>query len=170
VTCRFSSPPAPVRPPASTHLLFGLAHWEFAVPAALVKSLVPSPSVLPFPGMPDWLAGLLNSSTPITPAIDLRMRLGIGTAKTPGTAIVMELLADWSGKSTVALLADRILHTASIRVSEVQPIRGSNPPPFRKFIRGAWRGRSRACYLLDMEKVIPADLPDHLQTIFSSLR
>jgi chemotaxis signal transduction protein len=170
VTYQFSKTPLPVRQPASTHLLFRLAQWEFAIPARLVKSLVPSPTVLPFPGTPEWLAGLLCSGSATIPAIDLRIRLGMYAGAPPGTAIVLQPLDVLAKNPPVALLVDKILDTASIRVSEIQTMRGSNPLPFREYLCGAWRARSRACYLLDTEKVIPVDLAEHLRTIFSSLR
>jgi chemotaxis signal transduction protein len=154
----------PARQPANSQLLFRVSQWEFAVPSRLVRSIVPSPSIFPIPGVPAWLAGLLQSGGAATPVIDLRARLAIGSAFTTPAVIVIE------SPVLVGLLVDRVLDTALIRPSEIQPIRNTSTLPFRDFLTGAWRGRSRACYLLNVTKLAPEDFETHIQTIFSAFR
>lgn len=162
------------RQPGSSQLLFRVCQWELAVPSRLVSSIVLSPSILPVPGMPVWLAGLLQSGDAATLVIDLRSRLGLGTGTAPAAVVVIEpatpkSMAAEKGR-LLGLLVDKVLDTAVVRSCEVKEMRVSSSILFKDLLHGAWRGRSRACYLLDIDKLIPADLEVYVQTIISAFR
>jgi len=150
-------------------LIFRVSQWEFAIPSRMVNSIVPAPSILPIPGMPVWLAGLLQTGGAATPVIDMRGRLGLGGSDSAAAVVVIEQEQP-EGPFSFGLLVDKVVDMAMVRNSEVQQMRESSTLPFKDLLVGAWRGRSRACYLVNVEKLAPEDFHLQMQAVFSSFR
>jgi len=67
---------------------------RYAVPMADVAEVVPVPAVTRVPGMPTWLAGVVNWRGHVLPVLDLRPVLGEPTSPLPTSARVVVLTRD----------------------------------------------------------------------------
>jgi purine-binding chemotaxis protein CheW len=62
------------------YLFFGLAQGQYAVSSELVREILIMPPVVPVPRVARDIMGVINVRGKIVPVIDLRVRLGLGTA------------------------------------------------------------------------------------------
>lgn len=67
---------------------------RYAVPMADVAEVVPVPRVTRVPGMPPWLAGVVNWRGHVLPLLDLRPILGEPSSPLPTSARVVVLTSD----------------------------------------------------------------------------
>ncbi len=63
----------------SPHLVVRLKERGIAIPAALVREIAPLPRVVPVPGAPPFVRGVVNVRGEVIPVTDLRLRLGLTT-------------------------------------------------------------------------------------------
>ncbi len=69
------APPAPA-PATATYLVFRLGEGWFAVEAQAVQEVVPATAPVPVPGVPAFVAGVVNLAGRIIVQVDLGMLLG----------------------------------------------------------------------------------------------
>jgi chemotaxis signal transduction protein len=98
-------------------------------------------------------------------AIDLRRYFGLPCGEGPAPAIAVQLPHATAEFLPIAFLVDRLLTTEYIRPSEIRPLRGvRNRSHFRACSIGSWSRRSRPCYLLSLEKLLPPGELDLVRT------
>ena len=78
--------------PESVVMRLGVA--RYAVPMLEVAEVVPIPAVTRVPGMPGWLAGVVNWRGHVLPVVDLRPVLGEVTGPLPSSSRVVVLTRD----------------------------------------------------------------------------
>lgn len=150
------------------HLLFRVGGQDLGWPAGGVCHLLQRPDIFPVFDGPAWFAGLLRLPGIAVAAIDLGcyLRLSGGgrrveEAASLHAALTVELPHATPEFTPVALLVDRFLSTERIRPADLQPLReGREGAYFRRYSIGSWRGRSRPCYLLSPERLIPGEEMD----------
>jgi chemotaxis signal transduction protein len=71
-----------------------LGHARYAVPMADVAEVIPVPRVTRVPGMPIWLAGVVNWRGHVLPLLDLRSLLGEPSSPLPTSSRVVVLSRD----------------------------------------------------------------------------
>jgi len=145
----------------TSYLLFRAGSYDLAVPASKVRHLELRVTPCRLEGTPDWLAGMVEVAARGIPVVDVVRRMGMppdSGAAGDGTVIILE--NPWTGGPfpEVGLLVKRIADTVRISVADARQLRRSSSLPIRDWVEGAYRGRSRATYLLDLEKLIPAEI------------
>jgi chemotaxis signal transduction protein len=90
---------------------------RYAVAMADVAEVVPVPTVTRVPGMPSWLAGVVNWRGHVLPLLDLRPVLGEPSSPLPSSARVVVLTRDGIEAGLVVELI-----TGLLTPSEEQPL------------------------------------------------
>jgi purine-binding chemotaxis protein CheW len=94
-------------------VVFKLGQQQFALPVAQVSSVVPRPALIPLPGAPADLIGLLRLHGELCPVIDIRARLGLPAAVPHlGERIVVMRTKTFG----VGLLVERIIGVVAVQV------------------------------------------------------
>jgi chemotaxis signal transduction protein len=109
------------------YLLFRAGPVDFAIPHDAVTGILPDPPLLPLPSNPDGITGILPH--PVMPRYALK-----------GHAVI--------------LLVDSILDSANIGAIAIRPVPRRPSQLHRKYACGVWRGRSRPCFLLDLDALL----------------
>jgi chemotaxis signal transduction protein len=123
-----------------------------------VHHLLEHPDLFPVSSGPEWFAGLLRLPHNTVAAVDLRRYFGLSCNETPGSAIAVQLPHATVEFAPLAFLVDRLLTTEHIRPSEIRPLRANQGQPhFRSCSIGSWRRRSRPCYILSLQKLLPPE-------------
>lgn len=131
----------------SHYLLFRAGSVDFAIPHLAVAGILPDPPLLPLPSAQDAVTGILPH--PVTPryAVDLRRKFSLQPSTKIPVAISLKTYP-------VILLVDSILDSATIADPAIRPVRHRPGQSFRKCACGVWRGRSRPCFLLNLEALL----------------
>ncbi len=98
-------------------VLLRLGSTRYAVAMHTIAEVGRPPRVTRVPGLPDWLAGVVNWRGRILGVLDLRVVLGGGRAETSASARLIVLT--WDGVS-VGLLADAVVGTRRLP-DELEP-------------------------------------------------
>jgi chemotaxis-related protein WspB len=98
-------------------LLLRIGEQRFGLDARDVLEVVPNVALLPVPGAPDWIAGLLHHRDGVAPVVDLaRLVGGRPAAARLSTRIV--LLCRGVGDGSIGLRAEGV--TETVRVDEAR--------------------------------------------------
>jgi purine-binding chemotaxis protein CheW len=84
---------------------FSLSEARYTLPARVVREVVPLLSLTPLPGVPAWIAGLINVRGQILTAIDIRPLLDLPLGRAPAQMLI--IVAPDRG-AEVALVADLV--------------------------------------------------------------
>jgi purine-binding chemotaxis protein CheW len=85
---------------------FTLDEARYTLPAQAVREVVPLRSLTPLPGVPPWIAGLINVRGQILTAIDIRPLLDLPIGRAPAQMLI--IVAPDRG-TEVALVADLVV-------------------------------------------------------------
>ncbi len=169
-------PPAPARaatPPASTegeksmnavaektetdeaprrYVTFRIARETYALDVLRVREVLRSAEVVPVPGAPDSVLGVINLRGSIVPVVDARHRLGLEPAPpdTPSRVLIME-----SGWQAVGLRVDSVADVTNVTPDECEA-----PPPMghgeqSRCLRGVVRRDDEFMILVDVDDLLP---------------
>ncbi|HEY1012095.1 MAG TPA: chemotaxis protein CheW [Herpetosiphonaceae bacterium] len=89
-------------------VVFALGEGSYSLPARSVREVVPLHSLTPLPGVPAWIAGLINVRGQILTAIDIRPLLELPVGRAPAQPLV---IVAQDGGAELALLADSVTVT-----------------------------------------------------------
>ena len=96
-------------------LLLRIGDQRFGLDARDVLEVVPCVPLLPVPGAPDWIAGLLRHRDGIVPVVDLaRLACGVASARALSTRIVVLRRGPDGGAERIGLLAEGVTETRRI--------------------------------------------------------
>jgi purine-binding chemotaxis protein CheW len=97
-------------------LVFSLAGQRYALWAADVRELLRAVAILPLPGAPRMVEGVINLRGRPVPVLDLRARFGL-----PGKPleITEHLIVAAAGPRLVAIRADRALDLVGVALDDV---------------------------------------------------
>jgi purine-binding chemotaxis protein CheW len=97
-------------------LVFSLAGQRFALWAANVRELLRAVAVVPLPGAPRIVEGVINLRGRVVPVLDLRTRFGL-----PGKPLEVteHLIVAEAGSRLVAIRADRALDLIGVAPDDV---------------------------------------------------
>jgi chemotaxis-related protein WspB len=98
-------------------LLLQIGEQRFGLDALDVLEVVPCVALLPVPGAPDWIAGLLHHRDGVAPVVDLA-RLVDGRAAAPRLSTRIVVLRRSDSDGLVGLLAEGV--TGTLRVDEAR--------------------------------------------------
>jgi purine-binding chemotaxis protein CheW len=129
-------------------LMFALGPELYAVPATQVHEVRPLGWLTRLPGMPAFLAGLINVRGRIVPVVDLRPLLGIASDDGPCMSVV---LAAHRGGAVGLLVTDR----PTVRLLRVADLAEPPPGPLAGIDHSCVRGITPdLTILLDAERLL----------------
>lgn len=91
---------------------------EYALPVADVEEVLPMVAMVPVPGAPPWLAGVINLRGRTVPVVDLRTRLGLPPTE-PG--LRTPILVASAGGRPVGLIADEVVEALGLTGESIEP-------------------------------------------------
>ena len=94
----------------------------FAVPVAFVREILEYCRPFKVPEGPDYLLGLIDVRGRATPAIDLRIKLGLPATPPDGATRILVLDVPVGERIlSLGLVADRVIEVASFTQAEIEP-------------------------------------------------
>lgn len=109
---------------ADLHVLFHIGDAEYAVSATDVAQMESYAGATPVPGVPDWVAGLVQIRGRVVPVVDLRRRLGLAPApRALGARVIVlgGLGGLGAGNRLVGLLVDAAREVTRIESDKMLP-------------------------------------------------
>lgn len=143
-------------------LLLRVDRYAIAFSSRAISHLMSKPELLPLPYAPAGVAGLLACRDHMVPAFHLRHLLHLPPGPHPKAA----LLTSQHGWA-FAIAVDNLIASADVPVCELSPPSRAGVAPFPEFmVEAVWRGRSRPCYLLHLDALMPARLVHWASRVF----
>ncbi len=133
--------------PPRQYLLFRLGGTDFAIAQDAVVSILPNPGLLPLAPGPHAITGILPHPTLPRYVLDLRLKFSLRPSTPYPTALTLK-------GAPAALLVDTILDSVAIPARLLRGVRAHPRHPYRRYTSAVWRGRSRPCFILDLELIL----------------
>ncbi len=144
-------------------VVFGLRDGEkqdrtyYGLSVDEVREIRPVEHITRIPTAPSHVLGAVNYRGKVIVLIDVKAKLGISTTQGNGSKpriIVVEV-----GDVLTGLLVDEVDQVLRIPIKDLQ-ITQAEYPPSRNFLKGTVRSQSRQVHLLDVERLLDADVTD----------
>jgi len=138
------------------HVTFRVGEAEYAIPATEVLHLDSYDGATRVPGVPPYVAGLVQVRGRVVPVVDLRARFGLPPAtRTPDHRVVVVQI----GARVAGLLAD-----SARDVMQLDDTKFERPPEMierqsQGFVRAVVSVAKRLILLVDVPRVIGEELP-----------
>ncbi|MBI5179754.1 MAG: purine-binding chemotaxis protein CheW [Nitrospinae bacterium] len=137
------------------YLTFVLGHEEYGLEILKVREIMGVVEITSVPQMPHDVKGVINLRGTVIPIVDLRLKFGLAPREYDKETCII-----------VVNVAHALMGIVVDTVSEVLDIAGKDidePPQFggtvdTSFIRGIGKVKGKVKILLDVEKVLTADL------------
>jgi purine-binding chemotaxis protein CheW len=136
---------------------FSLGGRWFGLPVERVREVIRHPVVTPVPLAPPVVAGLINLRGEVLLALDLRSRLGVGTAKPERPSVDLVFLGK---EGTLSLLADEVGPVLELRDEDFEAIPETVPASLRNLLRGTYKMADRLLLVLDPDKAAEVKIRD----------
>ena len=98
---------------------FSIDGEEYAVPIAAVTEVVPSMDIVPVPGAPEYILGLINLRGKVVPVLDLAKKFRI-TRQTPDTRQHI-MIAENVQQVLFGILVDQVTEVLKIAPDDIKP-------------------------------------------------
>jgi purine-binding chemotaxis protein CheW len=141
---------------ATEHLVtFFLSDEEYGIDVRLVQEIIRVTEVTQVPRAPEFIKGVINLRGRIIPVIDLKRKLGLGeVAIATKTRVVVVRLRD----RLVGLLVDGASQVLKVPVSTIEAAPDEVVEIDANYIRGVAKLVERLIILVDLPKILGADL------------
>jgi purine-binding chemotaxis protein CheW len=143
---------------ATEHLAtFFLAGEEYGVDVRLVQEIIRMSEITQVPRAPQFVKGVINLRGRIIPVIDLKRKLGLGEVEATRQArIVVVKVRD----RLLGLLVDGASQVLKVPLSLIEAAPEEVVEIDASYIRGVAKLENRLIILVDLQKVLPAELRD----------
>lgn len=140
-------------------LTFVLGDGHYGVEILRVQEIRGFSPVTRIPHAPPHVLGVLNLRGSIVPIVDLRMRFGLeSVAYGPLTVIIVVSVMSGSGRRDFGLVVDGVSDVIDIAAGAIRPAPELNGARETDYIRGLLPVDERMLILLDIDRLIGADL------------
>lgn len=137
------------------YLTFTLGAEEYGLEILKVQEIKGYSQVTPIPNTPPCVRGVMNLRGSIIPVVDLRAKLAMAeTAYNQFTVIVVVRV----GTKTVGLVVDAVSDVLDIPADDIQATPDFGPQVDARFISGMARAGDKLVVLLDIEKILGAEV------------
>jgi len=140
------------------YLTFGVGGEEYGIGIVHVTEIVGMQRIMEVPDVPPYICGVINLRGKIIPVMDVRKRFGMPGATESERAVIIVL--DMAG-IPIGLMVDNVSDVLEIPAANMDP-----PPPFngaangRGLLRGLGKFDDRVAIILDVERMVAADLAE----------
>ncbi len=140
-------------------LTFVLGSETYAVDILRVQEIRGWSAVTKIPQAPSHVLGVLNLRGSIVPIVDLRMRLSLERAEyTAITVIIVLSVVAGASRRDFGVVVDGVSDVVDVNESEVRPAPDLGANTATDYIRGLVPVADRMVVLLDIDRLIGADL------------
>jgi purine-binding chemotaxis protein CheW len=140
-------------------LTFTLGEETYGVDILRVQEIRGWAPVTRIPQAPLHVLGVLNLRGSIVPIVDMRMRFRLARAEyTPLTVIIVLSVQSASGRRDFGVVVDGVSDVIDIARSDVKPAPDLGSHASIEFIHGLAAVSSRMVMLLDIDRLIGADV------------
>lgn len=133
---------------------FRLEQEEYGIEITKVQEIILMGEITRIPQAPEYIKGLINLRSMVTPVIDLRLRFGM--TPEPDTDETRILVVNIQGK-TIGLIVDAVSEVMRINQDQI-----ASPPPTvsglgQDYLTGLVMLENRLLILLDIESIFSAE-------------
>jgi purine-binding chemotaxis protein CheW len=136
-------------------VVFHVAGAEYAMAAADVLQMESFDGATVVPGVPDYVAGIVQVRGKVIPVIDLRIRFGLPPIE---RTLDSRLVVGQVGARPVALLVDRAREVLKLERDQIEAPPRSVVGDSGGYLQGVARIGSRLVMIVDFAKVIGEDV------------
>ncbi len=137
------------------YLRFRVADEDYGLSLLEIREIIKPRAVTEVPRMPVFVAGVLSLRGVIIPVFDLRPRLGLPPAHSPGTERIIIVKKE---DGACGLLVDEVFQVIGLKSSEIEKAPQVLEGMDREFVTGIGRHGGRMLILLDLEKIVNVSL------------
>jgi purine-binding chemotaxis protein CheW len=138
----------------SQYLTFIIAGETCAVEIRNVESVLENSELSLVPGSPDYVSGLLNLRGEAVPVVDVKRKLGLGTAVTGVDSSIIVLSFDEGGKKRlVGALVDAVCEVIDIAEDRINPIDDFAVAFDKKVVRGIGKREAGFVVMIAAERL-----------------
>lgn len=137
------------------YLTFTLGAEEYGVEILKVQEIKGYSAITPIPNTPAYVKGVMNLRGSIIPIVDLRAKLAMAEAAYNQFTVIIVVRV---GSKTVGLVVDAVSDVLSIPAQDIQATPDFGAQVDARFISGMAKAGDRLVVLLDIDKVLGAEL------------
>ncbi len=139
-------------------LCFSLGDERFAIPASIVREIVPRVRLAHIPRAPSWVAGVMCYHGQMLPVIDLCMlHLARPTRPYMSSRIILVAFGTTNGSEHVlGLLAEQVTETLQRQPVDFQPTHVDTPETAH--LKGVAQDKQGMLQLMDADCLLPEDV------------
>lgn len=142
-------------------LTFVLGEETYGVDILRVQEIRGWSPVTRIPQSPQHVLGVLNLRGSIVPIVDLRMRLNFDKADYNAVTVIIVLsIASAHGRRDVGVVVDAVSDVVNVQADEMKPAPDLGGQVNTEYIKGLTTIADRMVMLLDIDRLISADIMD----------
>ncbi len=141
------------------YLCFNLGPEEFAIPLLSVREVLGLPEITPVPQTPPHFLGIMNLRGKVISIMDLRLKLGIKSAKTEETSVIILEI----GEASLGVVVDQVNSVQEISSEERAEKPSMESSKSNEYVDGIYKKEDRLILLLDIAKALSIDEKKLLQ-------
>lgn len=131
---------------------FRVAGETYALDVLRVREVLRTADIVPVPGAPDSVLGVINLRGSIVPVVDARHRLGLAP---PPPEIASRVLIMESGWQAVGLLVDSVAEVTTVCPGDYEPPPSVGSGETARCLRGVVRRENEFMVLVDVDDLLP---------------
>lgn len=140
------------------YLTFNLDKEVFAVDVAHVREIQEASVITKVPRTPEFMRGVINVRGSVVPVIDMRLKLGMSSAKdTIDTCIIIMEIGLDDEIIVIGALADSVQEVFELPPDQIEPVPKIGTHLNTKFIKGIGKQDEKFVIVLDFEKILSTD-------------
>lgn len=145
---------------AGKYLTFTLGRESYGIGVLKVREIIRIMDVTSVPQMPPYIKGVVNLRGKVVPVVDLRIKFELADAgMTERTCIVVAQLRTASGGSAlIGFIVDGVEEVVSIATEDLEPTPDFGAALDTQYILGMAKIKGRVKTLLDMDRLISAEV------------
>ena len=130
-------------------LAFKLGDEEYAIDILKVQEIRANEAVTRIANAPAYLKGVTNLRGTIVPIVDLRVKLGMGSASQAGVVIILDL-----GGRVMGMVVDAVSDVVALAPDEIRPAPEFGSAVDARFISGIALVAERMMILVDITRLM----------------
>lgn len=133
-------------------LIFELGRWRYGLSLASVREIVSAVTIVPLPGAPRVVLGVINLRGDVVPVLDVRTRFGFTGRVVQHTD---HFIVARGGGRLVALLVDRAIRIESLTDLQLAEARAATPTS--EYIQGIAKLSDELVLIHDLDTFLARD-------------
>ncbi len=141
---------------------FQLDNETYAIDVMQVREVLRSVDIVPVPGAPSFVLGIINLRGNVVTVLDARMRFGLQTQSQgeESRIIILE-----RGDQEVGILIDSVSEVIEIDMQEVEPAPTVGEEASNRYVEGVVTRNDQLVILVDLNRLLSEDEWDTLPAV-----